>query len=81
MENNRGKSLFTFILLFTVMLLMAFTVSRASGAGPGDHYLVGTGICDITGPAAEATMGGYAITEQKTSGIHPSMGPCIYRWR
>ena len=32
-------------------------------------YLVGCGIHDITGPAAEVTMGGFAVSEQKTSGI------------
>jgi len=33
-------------------------------------YLVGTGIYDITGPAAEIVMMGYAVPKQKTSGIH-----------
>ena len=34
-------------------------------------YLVGIGIADVTGPAAEVTMMGYAeIDGQKTSGIH-----------
>ena len=33
-------------------------------------YLVGTGIYDITGPAAEIVMMGYAESSQKTSGIH-----------
>lgn len=33
-------------------------------------YLVGTGTYDITGPAAEIVMMGYAESSQKTSGIH-----------
>ncbi len=33
------------------------------------EYMVGTGIFDITGPAAEVVMGGYAIEDQKTEGI------------
>jgi len=33
-------------------------------------YLVGTGIADITGEAAEVGMMGYAALDQKTSGIH-----------
>jgi neutral ceramidase len=33
-------------------------------------YLVGAGIYDITGPAGEIVMMGYAVPEQKTSGIH-----------
>ncbi len=35
---------------------------------PG-YYLVGTGMYDVTGPAAEVTMGGYAVDDQKTAGI------------
>ena len=33
-------------------------------------HLVGIGIADVTGPAAEITMMGYAEIGQKTSGIH-----------
>ncbi len=36
----------------------------------GSVYLIGTGIYDITGPAAEVGMMGYAVMEQKTAGIH-----------
>jgi len=34
-----------------------------------DVYLIGTGIYDMTGPAAEVTMGGYAVDDQQTAGI------------
>ena len=34
------------------------------------EYLIGTGIYDITGPAAETVMMGYAVSDQKTAGIH-----------
>jgi neutral ceramidase len=37
---------------------------------PFKGYLVGTGIADITGEAAEVGMMGYAALDQKTSGIH-----------
>lgn len=37
---------------------------------PQSSYLVGTGIADITGEAAEVGMMGYAALDQKTSGIH-----------
>ncbi|PKL40636.1 MAG: alkaline ceramidase [Spirochaetae bacterium HGW-Spirochaetae-1] len=40
------------------------TLNAADG-----QYMVGTGIFDITGPAAEVVMGGYAIEDQKTEGI------------
>ncbi|HYX31622.1 MAG TPA: neutral/alkaline ceramidase [Oligoflexus sp.] len=35
-----------------------------------DSYLIGTGIYDITGPAAEIVMMGFAVGDQKTSGLH-----------
>jgi neutral ceramidase len=35
----------------------------------GPNYLVGTGIHDITGPAAEVGMMGYSMPYQKTEGI------------
>src|SRR5439155_2731495 len=34
------------------------------------EYLIGAGIYDITGPAADIVMMGYAVSTQKTSGIH-----------
>lgn len=40
------------------------------GAVMEADYCVGTGIYDITGPAAEIVMMGYAVPKQKTSGIH-----------
>jgi neutral ceramidase len=33
-------------------------------------FLVGSGVYDITGPAAELAMMGYAMLDQKTTGIH-----------
>jgi len=39
--------------------------------GQGDStYLIGSGIYDITGPAAESGMMGYSMADQKTKGIH-----------
>src|SRR5205814_4787529 len=43
-------------------------MARSTQAGA--EYLVGAGIYDITGPAAEIVMMGYAVSTQKTSGIH-----------
>ncbi|MDR6593707.1 neutral/alkaline ceramidase [Saccharothrix longispora] len=44
----------------------------AAGAqpGPAAPYLVGRGISDVTGPAAENGMMGYSSFDQKTTGIH-----------
>ena len=39
-------------------------------AAGGSVYLIGTGIYDITGPAGEIIMMGYAVSDQKTAGIH-----------
>ena len=34
-----------------------------------DNYLIGTGIYDVTGPAAELGMMGMACIDQKTEGL------------
>ncbi len=39
-------------------------------SGARGSYLVGTGVYDITGPAAEIGMLGFAVSAQKTAGIH-----------
>ena len=45
--------------------------SNASGENPGNaDYFIGTGIHDITGPAAEVGMMGYSMPDQTTKGIH-----------
>src|SRR5215510_12893158 len=42
-----------------------------AGACAGNtHFQVGSGIHDITGPAAELGMMGYGRLDQKTAGIH-----------
>ncbi|MEN6472955.1 MAG: neutral/alkaline non-lysosomal ceramidase N-terminal domain-containing protein [Syntrophaceae bacterium] len=45
------------------------TRSTSDNAANGDRYLIGVGIYDITGPASEVTMGGFAFSDQKTAGI------------
>lgn len=42
----------------------------ATGGAQAGSYLVGTGVYDITGPAAEMVMMGFAESSQKTAGIH-----------
>ncbi|KAK7301811.1 hypothetical protein RJT34_12687 [Clitoria ternatea] len=51
--------------LFLLMLLLKSDVVYS-----GSEYLVGLGSYDITGPAADVNMMGYANTAQTTSGIH-----------
>ncbi|WP_124271501.1 neutral/alkaline ceramidase [Streptomyces sp. ADI96-02] len=44
--------------------------SDAAAASADGGYLVGRGIADVTGEAAETGMMGYSSFDQKTSGIH-----------
>ncbi|MEI7032291.1 neutral/alkaline ceramidase [Streptomyces pratensis] len=47
------------------------SAARPDGdAGTEGSYLVGRGIADVTGEAAETGMMGYSSFDQKTSGIH-----------
>src|SRR4051812_44800645 len=45
--------------------------SELTGACAGNtSFQIGSGIYDVTGPAAELGMMGYAMIDQKTAGIH-----------
>ncbi|MGM1060661.1 neutral/alkaline ceramidase, partial [Saccharothrix sp. Mg75] len=60
--------------LVSCALVGALVVVGLPAAGaqpaPAAPYLVGRGISDVTGPAAENGMMGYSSFEQKTTGIH-----------
>jgi neutral ceramidase len=45
-------------------------VGAASACAGNTRFDIGAGVYDITGPAAEVGMMGYAMVEQKTTGIH-----------
>lgn len=62
MKYQRNGLLFGFYLF--CLCLSATSWSYES------NYLIGRGIHDITGPAAEVGLMGYANIEQKSSGIH-----------
>ncbi|MEU7630906.1 neutral/alkaline ceramidase [Nocardia sp. NPDC049220] len=50
---------------------MGSALGHPAGAASGsDGYEIGAGLSDITGPAAECGMMGYAQLEQQTAGIH-----------
>ncbi|TNC25369.1 neutral/alkaline ceramidase [Amycolatopsis alkalitolerans] len=49
--------------------LAAGLPGRQATAAPGG-YLVGAGLSDVTGPAAECGMMGYSMPQQQTAGIH-----------
>ena len=52
--------------------------SNLKATSSGSGYLIGTGIYDITGPAAEIGMMGFADGEQKTTGIHTRLRSRAY---
>ncbi len=60
------------MLKFRIILLMsifaALMIIPASGFT--STYLIGTGMYDVTGPAAECGMMGYSMPDQVTEGIH-----------
>ncbi|WP_436494235.1 neutral/alkaline ceramidase [Actinokineospora sp. HUAS TT18] len=51
-------------------LAAAFVVTIPTAQAAPQTYLIGRGISDVTGPAAENGMMGYSAFDQKTSGIH-----------
>lgn len=50
--------------------LLLFSSLQIEGSFSDSNYLVGLGSYDITGPAADVNMMGYANMEQIASGIH-----------
>ncbi|CAL1361236.1 unnamed protein product [Linum trigynum] len=56
--------------LFWVSLVVLLLASSTRVAFSDSKYLVGLGSYDITGPAADVNMMGYAMLEQTTSGVH-----------
>ncbi|CAN1275655.1 Neutral ceramidase 2 [Linum perenne] len=50
--------------------LLPFLIFLLPCLSSASNYLVGLGTYDITGPAADVNMMGYANTEQVTSGVH-----------
>ncbi|KAF5737214.1 neutral ceramidase [Tripterygium wilfordii] len=53
---------------FSVFLLLL--LQNFGGALSASNYLIGLGSYDITGPAADVNMMGYANMEQTASGVH-----------
>jgi len=51
-------------------LFLVFFLRGCKGTLSDSDYLIGLGSYDITGPAADVNMMGYANTEQVASGIH-----------
>ena len=51
-------------------LLLAVVLWNSAGASADSQYLIGLGSYDITGPAADVNMMGYAMANQIVSGVH-----------
>ncbi|RWV89140.1 hypothetical protein GW17_00048731 [Ensete ventricosum] len=51
-------------------LLLLVSIRSIGGTQSDSTYLIGLGSYDITGPAADVNMMGYANTEQIASGVH-----------
>jgi hypothetical protein len=64
MSSSTVRSVCFYLVFFWLII-----AAQAWGDSAGDMYLVGVGMSDITGPAAEVTMGGFAVSDQKTTGI------------
>ncbi|CAI9106900.1 OLC1v1006147C1 [Oldenlandia corymbosa var. corymbosa] len=54
------------VIWFALLLLLV----QDNGVGATSNYLIGLGSYDITGPAADVNMMGYANMEQIASGVH-----------
>lgn len=54
------------VWLWISLLLLQGSV----GVRSDSNYLIGLGSYDITGPAADVNMMGYANTDQTTAGVH-----------
>ncbi|KAL2471004.1 Neutral/alkaline non-lysosomal ceramidase [Abeliophyllum distichum] len=56
------------VILFLILILLLLENGR--GITSSSNYLIGLGSYDITGPAADVNMMGYANIEQIASGVH-----------
>ncbi len=63
----RQRSLVRVLFLLVVLGLLNLPVASIAEDG---QFRIGTGIYDVTGPAAELGMMGYSMPDQKTAGIH-----------
>lgn len=64
-KENRKK-----IRLSNTLMVLVFSVISVMAEAYENNYLIGRGIHDVTGPAAEVGLMGYANPDQKSAGIH-----------
>ena len=58
------------IISLTCLFISIGILIHTPSANAAGQFLIGTGIYDITGPAAECGMMGYSMPDQVTEGIH-----------
>ncbi|KAH6836612.1 Neutral/alkaline non-lysosomal ceramidase [Perilla frutescens var. hirtella] len=58
------------ISMIWLPILLLLLLENGSGVESASNYLIGLGSYDITGPAADVNMMGYANMDQITSGVH-----------
>jgi len=61
---------FIVILLFQSICFFITILANSEDEASKGTYMIGTGIYDITGPAAQINFMGYARSEQTGTGIH-----------
>ncbi|KAK4340607.1 hypothetical protein RND71_039108 [Anisodus tanguticus] len=57
-------------MIWLALLLLLLSHENGKGGVEASNYLIGLGSYDITGPAADVNMMGYANMEQIASGVH-----------
>ena len=75
MNRRLGLSL---VATLTILACFASDVRAQTGCSGNTSFNVGSGVYDITGPAAELGMMGYAMIDQKTTGIHQRLRSRAY---
>ncbi|XP_073054665.1 neutral ceramidase 2-like isoform X1 [Primulina eburnea] len=60
----------TFVSVICFPILLCLLVGNLKGVKPTSSYLIGLGSYDMTGPAADVNMMGYANIDQTASGVH-----------
>ncbi|KAH9672707.1 Neutral ceramidase 2 [Citrus sinensis] len=60
-----GQPVVTWLSVFLLL-----SMQNIGGSSSASNYLIGLGSYDITGPAADVNMMGYASAEQIASGVH-----------
>jgi len=67
---RRSKWCLSVMIRLASLLIAMGMIMHSSSAEAAGQFLVGTGMYDITGPAAECGMMGYSMPDQTTEGIH-----------